>query len=265
MIRLACLVFSCAALLAGAPAQAWGPLGHRVSAAIAERNIDGKTRAHVVSILGTTGLAEVSTVPDEQRNNPDPFWQGAAGWHRTQVPRGADIANAVSRAEGDSLVALDWAVATLRDPVSGEINRRRALAFVVHLVADTHLPVHFNAEHWGGGDFPVNWFGRETTMHWAFEEGLPLQKQLSASEYADQLSRNTTSVETIDWWTADPQVWMRESLAMRERLYAEVEASEQPMQLGYQFVYDWTPDMELRLRQSGIRLAAYLDWIFADD
>ena len=37
------------------------------------------------------------------------------------------------------------------------------------------------------------------------------------------------------------------------------------MQLGYQFVYDWTPDMELRLRQSGIRLAAYLDWIFADD
>ena len=32
----------------------------------------------------------------------------------------------------------------------------------------------------------------------------------------------------------------------------------------YWYPYEWTPEMELRLQQSGIRIAAYLDWVFAN-
>jgi|GEM_PF-454981 len=250
------------------PALAWGALGHRVSATIAERNISGNTRAHVETIFGPMGLPEASTMPDEQRQNPDPFWQGAASWHRIEVERGKHIADRQPHEGGDAVNALEWAVVTLRDPAASAENRRRALAFAVHLVADTHLPVHFNAEPLGGGDFPVLWFGEQRSMHWAFEEGLLLQKQLSASEYADQLIARTRPRDVTAWWTPEMEVWMNEGIAMREVLYDEVEAGwapgDAPLNLGFQFVYDWTPDMELRLLQSGIRTAAFLDWIFAE-
>lgn len=251
-----------------APALAWGALGHRVSATIAERNVNGATRAHIEAIFGGTGLPEASTLPDEQRQNPDPFWQRAAGWHRIAVERHADIADRIPPEGGDAVDALEWAVATLRDPGASREDRQRALAFAVHLVADTHLPVHFNAEPFGGGDFPVLWFGEPRTMHWAFEEGLPLQKQMAAGEYADQLMTHATPQDVTAWWTSDVATWMNESLAMRERLYDEVEAAQGPgggpLELGFQFIYDWTPGMEQRLLQSGIRTAAFLDWIFAE-
>ncbi len=104
-------------------------------------------------------------------------------------------------------------------------------------------------------------------MHWAFEEGLPLQKQMSASEYADQLLAHATPQDIAGWWTHDMGTWMDESIAMREELFAEVETAQPadtPLRLDYQFVYDWQPDMEHRLLQSGIRTAAFLDWVFAE-
>ena len=37
---------------------------------------------------------------------------------------------------------------------------------------------------------------------------------------------------------------------------------ESPAMLKYQYNYDWTPTMEQRLQQAGVRTAAYLDWVF---
>src|SRR3546814_11242987 len=54
-------------LLAAAPAQAWGPVGHRVTGAIADRNLSGVARAQVRLLLGTEDLAEASTWPDDMR------------------------------------------------------------------------------------------------------------------------------------------------------------------------------------------------------
>src|SRR6478609_6582011 len=81
MSRLFALAL-CASLAATAsPAAAWGPIGHRVSAALAERNISGRTRAHVEEILGSESLPEAATWPDEERSNPDPFWKEVSPYH----------------------------------------------------------------------------------------------------------------------------------------------------------------------------------------
>lgn len=78
MIRIANVPLVLAASLAAAPASASGPIGHRVSADLAERNISGHTRAEITLILGSEGLEEASTWPDERRSNPDAVWQEMA-------------------------------------------------------------------------------------------------------------------------------------------------------------------------------------------
>ena len=43
------------------PARAWGPIGHRVTGAIADENLSGVARANVKILLGTEDLAEAAT------------------------------------------------------------------------------------------------------------------------------------------------------------------------------------------------------------
>lgn len=246
------------------PTGAWGPIGHRVSADLAERNISGHTRAHVERILGQRTLREMSTVPDEQRQNPDRFWQGSVPYHRITLPRGRTIEEVEHPPQGDALTALETFTATLRNPSAGPLDKERALAFIVHIVADTHLPVHINDEvHGSAGGVEVLWFGVPRDLHWVWDEGLIEARQLSSAEYAERLAERTTPAEVLAWWQPDPRAWMQESADLRTRVYAEADEATGPMRLEYQYVYDWAPVMEQRLQQSGYRLAAYLDWVFA--
>ena len=75
MSRLLAFALCGGLAVSASPALAWGPIGHRVSAELAERNISGRTRAQVKAILGQESLPEAATRPDEERSNPEPFWQ----------------------------------------------------------------------------------------------------------------------------------------------------------------------------------------------
>ncbi|ANU07451.1 S1/P1 nuclease [Paraurantiacibacter namhicola] len=254
-----------------APAAAWGPIGHRVTGALAERNIDGHTRAQITQIIGNESLAEASTWPDEQRSNPAQFWQETASpWHYVTLPDGRTIDMLEHPAEGDAATALEMFAATLRDPEASQADKARALRFVVHLVGDLHMPLHVgNGTDRGGNDFVVLWFDQMTNLHWVWDEGMIVRQQLSYSEYADRLARRTTPANVISWWDARPETWMQESADLRMRIYpstGEFEGmgtAEAPRVLKYQYNYDWTPTMEMRLQQAGVRIAAYLDWVFA--
>lgn len=271
MIRIAHVPLVLAASLAAAPAAAWGPIGHRVSADLAGRNISGHTRAEIELILGKEGLEEAATWPDEQRSNPGPFWQETAGaYHYVTLPTGRTVDMLEHPPEGDAITALEQFTGVLRDPAASREDKALALRFVVHIVADLHMPLHVGKEgDRGGNDFKVLWFEEPTNLHWVWDEGMILRQQLSYSEYAVRLERRTTPGEVIAWWDADPAIWIAESVELRDRLYP-VTGGEQglgtegsPVMLSWQYQYDWMPSVELRLQQSGVRLAAYLDRVFA--
>ncbi|MGB3796221.1 MAG: S1/P1 nuclease, partial [Alteraurantiacibacter sp.] len=64
------------------------------------------------------------------------------------------------------------------------------------------------------------------------------------------------------WWQADPQVWIAESAAIRNTIYP---TSDEPVpRLGYAYQYEHLATAETRLRQGGVRLAAYLDLLFSE-
>ncbi|MEL1249958.1 S1/P1 nuclease [Aurantiacibacter gilvus] len=272
MKKFAAIALATSALCLATPSQAWGPIGHRVTAEIAEHNISGRTRAEIAEILGQEGLPEASTWPDEERSNPDLFWQETASpFHYVTLPHGVAAEDLQHPPEGDAATALEQFTAVLRDDNATREDKALALRFIVHLVADLHQPLHAgNGTDRGGNDVIVDWFDTQTNLHWVWDEGMILRQQLSYSEYAARIEPRISPEEVIAWWDADPATWITESTELRDRIYpatgpeAGMGTQESPVFIRYRYHWDWIATVEHRMAQSGVRLAAYLDWVFAD-
>ena len=264
-------VTSLAAL--SAPAAAWGPVGHRITAQIAQDNVSGNTRAHVREILGTEDMAEASTWPDEERSGPDEFWRRTAyPWHFVTLKADAHAEDLVHPEEGDAATALARFTAELRDPAIPREKKAGALRFIIHVIGDLHQPLHVGKEgDRGGNDVKVAWFDDPVprNLHWVWDVGMIDQQVLSYTEYTDRLERRVTPAQVIEWWNRDPNAWLNESIAIRNKLYPAPSEQygngsvEAPFKLEYRYTYAWNDTMEQRLSQAGIRIAAYLDWVFA--
>jgi len=266
------VIAALAAALISSPAFAWGKTGHRVVAAIADKQLSGLARAHVEQILGPgESLDEAANWPDWMRSDPAPFWQKTSTpWHYVTL-NGVIYDHAPS--EGDALQALGRFTKTLQDPNGSLADKQMALRFVVHLVGDLHQPLHVGkCCDKGGNDVKVKWFGRDLNLHSVWDSAMVDEEQLSFTEFSSKLDRHTTRQDVIDWWDINPRDWISESAQIRETLYpppakpaAKGKKGKGPNvpELSYAYVYKFTPVMERRLSQGGVRLAAYLNAIFA--
>jgi hypothetical protein len=251
--------------VAPAPAFAWGKTGHRVVAAIADAQLSGLARAHVKEILGQAeGLDEAANWPDEMRSFPSPFWQkSSTPWHYVTL-NGVVYDHAPP--EGDALEALNKYSATLRDPNASLADKQLALRFVVHIVGDLHQPLHVGkCCDRGGNDVKVKWFGRDLNLHSVWDSALVDEQQLSFTEMTAKLQRRTRNADVIAWWDINPRDWMSESAQIRDTIYPRPSNDpKKPPELSYSYVFQNTPIMERRLKQAGVRLAAYLNALYAE-
>ncbi|MFL6732829.1 MAG: S1/P1 nuclease [Sphingomicrobium sp.] len=267
-------VAATAASLLPSPASAWGKTGHRVVAAIADTQLSGLARARVEQILGPgESLDEAANWPDEMRSAPGPFWQKTtAAWHYVTL-NGTIYDHAPP--EGDALEALNRFSKTLQDPKASLADKQLALRFIVHLVGDLHQPLHVGkCCDRGGNDVKVSWFGKPTNLHSVWDSQLVDEEQLSFTELAAKLERHISPQDVVKWWDANPLDWISESAEVRDTLYpspskprkVENLKDEQPLlpELSYSYVYKFTPLMEQRLSQGGVRLAAFLNAVFAE-
>jgi S1/P1 Nuclease len=257
-----------------APAFAWGKTGHRVVAALADAQLSGLARAHIREIIGSAeSLDEAATWPDEMRSAPGQFWQ------KTSTPFHYVTLNGIiydhAPKESDALEALQKYTATLRDPNASLADKQLALRFVVHLVGDLHQPLHVGkCCDKGGNDVKVKWFGRDLNLHSVWDSAMVDEEQLSFTELAAKLERHISNTDVIKWWDINPRDWISESAEIRDTLYPLParpkngeklkKAHPQLPDLSYGYVYKFTPLMERRLSQGGVRLAAYLNAIFLE-
>jgi hypothetical protein len=98
-------------------------------------------------------------------------------------------------------------------------------------------------------------------------------EQLSFTEMAAKLERHISNQDVIDWWDINPRDWTSESAEIRDTVYpprapkpAKGKKAKQAAvpDLSYSYVYKFKPVMERRLSQAGVRLAAYLNALFAE-
>jgi hypothetical protein len=270
--RVFTFVATVAALLPS-PAFAWGKTGHRVVAAIADTQLSGLARAHVAQILGPgESLDEAANWPDEMRSAPEPFWQKTATpWHYVTLN---GIIYDHAPPEGDALEALNRFSKTLKDPNATLADKQLALRFIVHLVGDLHQPLHVGkCCDKGGNDVKVTWFGKPTNLHAVWDSQIVDEEQLSFTELAAKLERHISPEDVVKWWDINPRDWISESAEIRDTVYprhgtppvkgAKGKDKKVP-ELSYSYVYKFTPVMERRLSQAGVRLAAYLNALFAE-
>ncbi len=164
-------LLTCAAL-PPLEAKAWGREAHQLIAEVAETQLTSAARAEVDHLLalepGST-LASISTWPDEHRS------PATAALHYVNLPRdgrcryeaeqscvkGACVVGAIERQE--AMLASN----------APDVERLKALKYVVHFVADVHQPLHAGfADDRGGNKYQLQAFGRGTNLHAVWDVGL---------------------------------------------------------------------------------------------
>ncbi|MDN7123902.1 S1/P1 nuclease [Pseudidiomarina sp. 1APP75-32.1] len=257
------LTLACASSLYATDAQAWGKTGHRITGKIAESYLSEDARAAITALLGPESLAEASTYADEMRSNPSEFWQETANpFHYVTLNEPHNYHAEDCPPQGDAMSALTEFTATLQDPQASRDEKQLALRFIVHIIGDLHQPLHVGSAALadrGGNDVKVVFFGEQSNLHRVWDSGLVDHQQLSYSEFSHWLQRKISVQQAASWATPDPYTWISESSKLRDEVYPE---TDEPY-LGWDYVYNYTPVMKTRLQQGGVRIAAYLNHVFA--
>lgn len=267
-MRKLILLAAAALSLSSSPAMAWGTNGHRVTGKIAQSYLTDEAKAGVTKILGVESIAEASTWPDFMRSAPSNFWEkGTPSWHYVTVPPGTIYSEASAPTAGDAVTALENFTRQVRDENLSIEERQLALRFVIHIVEDLHQPLHNGkGDDRGGNAVKVIFMEEDTNLHKVWDEDLIDHEQLSYSEMARWLQRRITQEQRLAWSDPNPQTWIAESIVMRDRIYAGIgpRDPEKIPNLSYSYVFKHKADIDLRLQQGGVRLATYLNVLFAN-
>ena len=249
-------------LLTIAPnASAWGSIGHRVTGEIATNYLTKQANREIRALLGEESLAEATTWADYMRSSSEPFWRyQASPWHYVTVPANQTYRTVEKPEEGDAVTALTQFTQTLRDANASKSDKQLALRFAIHIIGDLHQPFHAgNGTDRGGNDVRVKWFNRSTNMHALWDTGLIEHEKLSYSEWTDWLVARISRNQLKSWSTTDPHVWIAESVAIRDTIYPEISKN-----LSWGYAFKHRDKVRQRLSQAGVRIAAYLNEVFAD-
>ncbi len=236
---------------------AWGQTGHRVTGEIAQLYLSDSAKAAITDIIGVQDLAEASTYADEMRSNPSEFWQKQASpWHYVNVELGETYKRAPP--EGDAVTALARFTKTLKDSRASKEAKQLALRFIVHIIGDLHQPFHSGtSEDQGGNKIRVEFFWEPSNIHRVWDSGLIDRQKLSYTEWTKRLARQITDDEAASWQQTDPKVWIAESTKARAGLYPDSD------KISWDYQYQSMPIVKQRLSMGGVRIAAYLNEVFA--
>jgi hypothetical protein len=248
------------------PAGAWGRLGHRASARLAESRLSPQARAVVRDLLEPgESLADASTWADDYSREI----RGSAAWHYVNVPVASPHYNPRDHARQACVVTKIAEFRTvLADRNAPRARRRQALRFFVHLVQDLHQPMHVADNRDRGGNSLQLRSGRYeyTNLHQVWDSGLFRWRYRRHAE--DELVRDVTALadrpEARQWLRGEVEDWADESLQIGRRAY-RVPGTDRILRQGDEIGGDYlesnAPLAVERIAQSGVRLAAMLNEI----
>lgn len=218
-----------AATLYGTETHAWGAQGHTAIGQAAVARLSPRARARVEEILGVSGgpaldeaLAEACSWPDTVREEPQ--WAWSAPLHYVNIPRGArdyrrgrDCPDGLCVTEGILRYAADLDRSDLGEAESDAGRRRQVwqtFAWVCHLVADLHQPLHAGfADDRGGNRVEVEYLGESLNLHQFWDSALAAERLRAGSTWLPEEA--SASGGTSPSWRPDQvAVWTEEAHAL---------------------------------------------------
>jgi nuclease S1 len=256
----------------GSSARAWGPDGHAVVAELAQRQLTAVATQHIHKIFGkNASLASYASWADGMReDNPSTHNE-----HFVNMPlmvnKYVENQHCFSTPRGDCVVkAIERSMTILSNDQLSALQRRHALKYLIHYVADLHQPLHTVQELGGGNGLPVKFYNnpnqtslKKTNLHAVWDEGIIRAQYYSWGEYAEYLDVNwiaTKSNADIARLTAGTRIdWVNEA-----HEYARLKAYpvEKDQILGKDYLEMAKPIVDRQLAVAGLRLSKILNTIF---
>ena len=203
---------------------AWGPEGHRVVGQAAFGLLDETARAEVLAVLDLPPGADPGKALDEACNWPDtireePGWRWSAPLHYVNVSRlGGGYQRERDCPDGRCVTEgiLEYASRLGYDEsAAGADSRYQALAFVCHLVADLHQPLHAGfRDDRGGNTVTVEYRGEEMNLHRFWDSGLVRTHLRDEGEMVNRLTAAGAPIAAQGWQPGDVVHWTDESHAL---------------------------------------------------
>ncbi len=239
---------------------AWGLTGHRVVAQVAQDHISDETRLWL-SNYGVSDLAWESNWADEIKS--DKSVPKHKDWHYLH-------AKDISKAKGRLFEGIRHSQNVLADPNRSAAEKRNALRWIIHLIADLHQPLHVTEAQWRGyNGCMVKFFSPNsvTSLHTVWDSKLIDYQKLSYSEWARWVQADTVPIKE----NVELAQWAKESYELGAKIIpgdpekycklqknARISRSDMPF-LGWKYIYDVTPILKERLYKAGVRLALVLE------
>jgi nuclease S1 len=268
--RLAFVITVLGILGAATPTWAWGRLGHRVIARLAEKQLNPKAKAAIVALLAPgESLADASLWADEHRRD----LPKTAPWHYVDVPLDEPRYHSIFAgdvAERGYVVDKihDFRV-VVNDAGQSVEDRRIALRFLVHFVEDLHMPMHVGDNNDKGGNrTQVRFFDRGTNMHSLWDSGM-IEYICDTEDY---WLRDLAALDTPEARAAAMkgtiEDWATESLLAARQGYQVPETGNRlksGQKLADAYLDANLPVARRRLYQASVRLAMVLNQVFAEN
>lgn len=231
----------------------WGQTGHRVVGQIAMNHMSKKANKNVLAVLGNEDVAMVANWMDFIKSEKDKSFMSP--WHYCTIPEGGHYESAPE--EGDIHKMINQFTEELKTK-KFTVDEAYALKSLIHLLGDVHQPLHVgNGTDRGANDVKVKFFWEKSNLHRVWDSGMIDKQQLSYSEYTKWI--DVASKEDIEKYQSSSVMdWMNESVSYRKSIYDIPESKN----LSYNYVHDHIHQVNKRLLQAGVRLAAILNEIY---
>jgi hypothetical protein len=232
---------------------AWGPDGHKITAAVAYHCLDERTRDSVHAYLGKLTLEDVSTWMDEIRS--DPKYDALKPLHYINIERGEVY---VPGKEENIVTEIEKVVAELKE--RNKHSREDVIVdikILAHLLGDIHQPLHvgFGSDK-GGNQVQVMFMHRNSNLHRVWDSDIIEQYNVTAKACIKRLSKySKEDIARIE--KTDVLAWMKESRTHLKQAY-DFNAPN----LDYEYGSKNMEVIEDQLIVGGIRLAYLLESIF---
>lgn len=265
------LLASATWLMPSTLARAWGRLGHRASARLAEGLLSPSARAAVRDLLlPEETLADAAPWADEIRNKR----RHTGPWHYVDAPISNDHYEArfCNPETGCVVSKAKEMQRILADRSRPKVERREALRFLVHFIQDLHQPLHVgDNEDKGGNGLQVRFFTRGSNLHRVWDSDM-LERAGKSDEVADEVALVQTlkalaTPENLRKWSSGTiDDWAEESFqASKHHAYVDPSTGKRlapGSKLGEAYQNANLPIAETRLAESGARIAWVLNEIF---
>ncbi|KAK5167534.1 uncharacterized protein LTR77_007233 [Saxophila tyrrhenica] len=262
---------------------AWGSLGHKTVAFIAQNLIANTTVHWAQDILGnsnTTYLASIATWADSYRYTDEgdftsPFHYIDA---EDNPPESCNVDYERDCGEEGCVVsAIANYTARVQQSELGEQEVDYALRFLVHFLGDITQPLHDEALALGGNDIDVTFDGDETNLHSVWDTSIPEElvggydladAEAWAANLTNSIRNGSFAAQSKSWLKGldieDPKasamVWARDGNSYVCSTVLPDGTDPLEGEDLYPEYYEGAVDVvKLQIAKGGVRLAAWLD------